>query len=162
MNEEFCAAFQNRIEGLLDGLLFHHRPSGALVPVTVYEAMLPAKQPGHKEGEDLPLVRWCIYEGEFAARIAGGFSVVIDAGIYTPGSIVEGSRDLMRLIWALGGLAAMRGLPPYRLRTPIGFRLGDLSEGNEGIQPHPYYYGRLTLDFIHAGPGSAPCKQEKP
>ena len=157
MTDQFCKDFQVCLEQLVAPLRFHHRPSGELVGVSVHEAMLPAKPVGYQEGDELPLLRWCIYEGEFSGRVANGFSVALDAGIYSPGSIIDGSRDLMLLINTLGGLARMHGLPPYKLRTPISFRLGDPRDGNEGIQPHPYYYGRLTMDFIYAGPGSA-CK----
>ena len=132
MDATFSAAFTGQLEALLDGLRFVRRSTGVASPIDIYESMVPRMTPDQVEGDDPPFVRWCIYAGEFSDRGLSSFELVVDFGIYTPGSIVD-------------------GFAPYKLQKPLSFRLGHPDADYEGIQPHPYHYGRLKLEFVYQG-----------
>ena len=78
------------------------------------------------------------------------FSVLIQAGIYTEGSIDDGTRDIMQLTMALGKVVESRSFPPYVLSADAEFTIGDPGDGYEGLQPHPYYYAQIRLNFSAA------------
>ena len=151
MDATFSAAFTGQLEALLDGLRFVRRSTGVASPIDIYESMVPRMTPDQVEGDDPPFVRWCIYAGEFSDRGLSSFELVVDFGIYTPGSIVDGSRELLTLTRRLSGLAGMSGFAPYKLQKPLSFRLGHPDADYEGVQPHPYHYGRLKLEFVYQG-----------
>lgn len=164
MTEQFVQSFRACLEELVRPLRYLHKPSGNMIAPQIIDVMLPRPNTQTQEGDEYPFVRWMITSGEWYLQKPSTFQLAIDAGIYSAGSISDGNLAILELVHALGSLSRMRFVPPtpYRLQTPIAFVLGDPKPENHGIQPHPYYYGRLTLDFIHAGPSSAPCKQEKP
>ena len=148
MNEQFATLLTARLTELTGSLLFDYKPTGGKIPPQIIETMLPPKGHGHQEGDEFPLVRWSIYEGGFDKLRSSPFSVIVNGGIYTSEDIVAGTRDITTLAMALGKIVNNRSFPPYRLVTPVPFTIGSPEPGSEGLQPHPYYWVTLKLQFI--------------
>ncbi len=148
MNEAFAVKFSSVLAALTSDLRFYYKPDDTLIPPQIVETMLPSKDRTYQEGQDIPLVRWAIYEGAFEARRPAPFSVMLTGGIYTPGTIIDGTRDITALAMALGKIVDNRSFPPYRLNTPVGFTIGSPEPGSEGLQPHPYYWLTMQLQFL--------------
>lgn len=136
-----------RLQLLTADLLFDHKPTGIQTAPQVIEAFLPPAGRDWEEGQDHPLVRVAIYKGSFDLR-PQTTSAVITGGIWTSGDVVAGTKDIMTLAEALGGIIKPRGYPPFRLVTPVDFYFGDQQSGQEGFQPHPYHYVTLFPTFI--------------
>jgi hypothetical protein len=147
VNEAFSTLLTANIEALVADLSFTYKPDGSMKAPQVVETCLPAKEQGYQEGQEVPLVRWIIYKGAFSWRTPSPFNVRIDAGIYTPGSIVEGTRDIQSLCLALGRLVEKPWYSPYKLANRIPFNIGDPQTHSEGSQAHPYYWASLYLEF---------------
>lgn len=146
MTPEFTILLQSRLESLVAGLQYDHKPTGAPRAVQVINPMLERVR-GHEEGEEHPFVRWAIFEGSFEPRRPQPFKVVVSLGLYTGGTIDDGNRDIQELTAAVGGIVEDRAFPPSRLVTPVPYTIGDPREGYEGLQPHPYYYASMILEF---------------
>ncbi|WP_028579434.1 hypothetical protein [Desulfogranum japonicum] len=149
MTPEFTALFTAKVQELTGALRYYHKPTGTTIAPQVIHTMLPARSQTWKEGEECPFVRFAIYKMEVDFRRRGNFKVAISAGIYTGGTIQDGTNDIMELVGALSGLADHRGFAPYKLQTPFSFEIGEPNPrpGSEGLQPHPYYYACGTLQF---------------
>lgn len=159
MNPAFAEMMNSRLLALVDGLSYDHEPSGAKVAVKVYESMLPDREPGYQVGDDFPFVRWAIYGGGFDHLRPQPFKMVINCGLWTAdvlsgddvdskATIIKGTREIQELVGAIGKIVQHRTFKPFRMNTPVPFMFGDMNEGGEGVQPHPYYYGRLLPEFI--------------
>lgn len=148
MTPEFSALLTSRLAELTAGLVFEHKPSGTTRPVQVIETMLPPRERNYEEFGEFPLVCWAVHKGNFDARRPAPFSVAITGAIWTSGTIVDGSRDIVRLATALGNIVKRRSFAPYRLETPVPFQIGDTRAGNEGLQPHPTYWLTMQLNFL--------------
>jgi hypothetical protein len=148
MTPDFSATLTARLAQLTGGELFDHAPSGEKRPPQVVETMLPPRDRTYEEFGEMPLVCWAIHEGTFEARRPAPFSVAVTGAIWTPGTIVDGTRDIMRLARALGNIVQDRKFSPYRLETPVQFKIGDTRAGNEGLQPHPTYWLTMQLNFL--------------
>lgn len=146
MTPEFTTLLQTRLEALVAGLQYDHKPSGAPKAVQVINPMLERLR-GHQEGEEHPFVRWAIFQGAFAPRKPQPFKVVLSLGLYTAGTIDDGNRAIQALTMAVGKIVDDRAFPPSRLATPVSYTIGDPREGYEGLQPHPYYYASMILEF---------------
>lgn len=153
MDQKFSELFTKRLEELVADLRFYHKPTGDFVAPTVVETMLPKKEIGHREGEEFPMLCWAITEGKISFRKPQPFEVQIDAVVIVDegnGSHVEqiarGTASVMELVHAIGGLAANRVLPPYKLQLPFDFHVGDVD--HPGKQPHPYYLVQFKLSFL--------------
>jgi hypothetical protein len=149
MNQQFAETFTARLVDLTEDLLFDYKPD----PVNkrapqIIETMLPPRSSGHQEGQEFPLVRWAIHHGGFDRMRPAPFSVILHGGIYTAGNIVAGTRDITALTMALGKIVDNRSFPPYKLETPISFTIGSGEPGQEGLQPHPYYWVTMKLQFL--------------
>lgn len=147
MDSSFSALLTSRITECVADLRYTHKPTGTQKAPQVIELMLPKKERSQKEAEDFPLVRWAFTRGEFARMRPAPFGVKIDAGIYTNGSITDGNRDITELIIALGKLVEKPWYKPYKLLNPVTFTVGSTDKHTEGIQPHPYYWAALHLEF---------------
>ncbi len=150
MNAAFSNLLTSRLQALTADLRYLHKPSGDLIAPVIVETMLPPKESGYEEGQDIPLVRWLITGGEFAGLSPAPFAVRIDAGIYTAGSITDGTRDITELTMALGKIVRKPWYKPFKLTDRISFLLGDQDREAPGIQPHPYYWVSLYLQFVVA------------
>ncbi len=152
MNPEFCATLQAQLEELVFGLKFHRKRDGALVEPQVFRTQLPDKGFDYQEGDYAPSVCWAIVSGEIDKRISR-FVVYIVLTIWTPGTVIDGSNDIERLLSAVLDIAGVSGLAGYSLQPAVEFQMGktDDSEYTEGIQPHPYYQALMKLHF--SGPG---------
>ena len=150
MNDQFVALLTARLEDLVKELRYTYKPDGSEKAPQIVDPMLPGKDRSHQEGEEFPLVRWAIFNGEFARMSPAPFSVRVDAGIYTGGSIIDGDRDIRELLMALGKIVETPWYKPYKLRDPVKFDLGSPDLHAQGIQPHPYYWATLYLSFIVA------------
>ncbi len=148
MNQAFDVLFADRLASLTADLRYHHKPSGERVAPQIIHTMLPARDYSWQEGGECPFVRFAIYGGVFDFRRPESFKVVVSAGIYTDGDIATGTMEIMEFSRALSGLADRRSFAPFKLQTPISFEIGDPRSGNEGLQPHPYYYMGMTFNFI--------------
>ncbi|BCL59967.1 hypothetical protein DGMP_06600 [Desulfomarina profundi] len=150
MNRTFADMLNSRLAELTSGLLFDYQPDNSTGsrPITITESMLADPSRDEPEGSEFPFVRWAIYRGSFDYRRPAPFKVVVDGAIWTAGNITDGTRDIQTLTVALGKITEKRGFPPYRLKTPIDFVTGNPARGHEGIQPHPWYYTRLYLEFL--------------
>lgn len=150
MTPEFSALLQARFESLVASLQFDHKPTGVKRAVQVINPMLERIR-GHEEGEEHPYLRWAICEGSFEPRKPQPFKVVVSLGLYTAGSIDDGNADIQSFTTAVGKIVLDRAFPPSRLVTPVPFTIGDPRDGFEGLQPHPYYYAGMILQFTTAG-----------
>ncbi|KJS00891.1 MAG: hypothetical protein VR65_10820 [Desulfobulbaceae bacterium BRH_c16a] len=148
MNEQFSSILTARLAELTGSLRFEHKPSGVARAPQIVETMLPPKSHDHQEGQEFPLVRWAIHNGGFDFMRPAPFGIILHAGIYTSGDIIAGTRDITTLALALGRIANDRSFPPYRLETPVPFTIGSPEQGSEGLQPHPYYWLTMKLQFI--------------
>lgn len=153
MNESFSTLFNTRLLELIDGLEYDHKPTpGETKAPTIITPMLPARTGDHTEGETHPYIRWAIHRGVFRHIQPSSFWIFIQVGIYTAGDIDDGVRDITALTIALGQIAEKRSFPPYVLSVKEGeepsFIIGDLRDGSEGLQPHPYYYSQIRLKFV--------------
>ncbi len=150
--EDLSAKIITRVNELVAGMTFYNRPADANVAVKVIDTFLPAKARDWQEGQDFPFVRVAIYQGEFDVK-PSRIRVVITGGISLGdnATVAEGSAEIKRLANALGRIVEKRGFPPYRLVTPVPYQFGDQREGHEGLQPHPYHYVTMKLEFILPG-----------
>lgn len=150
MNSAFSAMMNSRLAELTSGLLYDYQPDGSSKsrPVTITESMLEDPSREQLEGAEFPFVRWSIYRGSFDFHRPAPFSVVVDGALWTGKSIADGTGDILALTRALGKITENRSFAPYRLKTPVSFVVGNPARGQEGIQPHPYYYVRFYLDFL--------------
>jgi len=153
MTELFFATLKACLGDLTKDLRFLHKPSGTLIAPQIIDVMMDRPTAPVEEGDEYPLVRWMIYEGEFRRMSAAPFKVLVDAGIYTDGSVVEGNAEISRLCSALGGIVENPRFAPYKLGPVVRFTLGapESPDKNPGVQPHPYYHCRLFLEFLVAG-----------
>lgn len=147
MNEAFATLLTARLTELTRDLLFEYKPTGVKSAPQIVETMLASKAHDYVEGQEMPLVRWAIYEGGFDRFHSSPFSIILHAGIYTSGDIVAGTRDITSLALALGRIVDNRSFPPYRLETPVPFTIGSSEPGSEGLQPHPYYWLTMKLQY---------------
>ena len=154
MTEAFNITLQERLESLCESELFLHQPTGSLVKANVVRTQLSDKPGGYQEGSEYPLVRWAVFSGKQAKQGISQVAVVVEAAIWTPGKVQDGSSDIERLISALLGIVKSRNFGEYRLVTPIDFTIGGQRDDEEGLQPHPYYQGKIYLNFIAGGLGS--------
>ncbi len=147
MTPEFCATMQARLEELTAGEKFHRRRDGAMVTPQVARTQLPGKAADYQEGDDYPLVRWAIWQGRLEARLAE-FTVIVNLAVWTPGTVADGSDDIMRLLNAILPVANDRGLAGHRLLPEVEFHVGEQQvEHAEGMQPHPIYQAQIKLKF---------------
>ena len=156
MNEIFNATLQERLKSLCENELFVYQPTGSMVKANVVRTQLSCKPGGYQEGSEYPLVRWAIFSGKQAKQGISQMAVVVEAAIWTPGREQDGSSDIERLISALLGIVRNRNFGEYRLVTPVDFTIGGQRDDEEGLQPHPYYQGKIYLNFIAGGSGSGP------
>lgn len=150
MNRAFTTLLTARLVELTEGLVFYHKPTEELKAPKIIGTMLAEKQADYKEAEEFPFVRWVVSGGEFARMSTAPFSVMLDAGIYTNGTVTEGCEAITELVMALGKVVEKPWFSPYKLRSRVRFVLGDPDNNHLGMQPHPYYYGRLYLEFVVA------------
>jgi len=151
MTEAFYALLRSRLTSLVADLRYLHKPSDTLIAPQVIDLSLPRPTEAVVEGDEYPFVRWLVYEGEFAHRTPAPFTVLIDGGIYTDGSVSEGNAAISELCMALGKVVQTPWYSPYKLRNRVRFSLGNPENTvNQGIQPHPYYFCRLYLEFTVA------------
>lgn len=149
MTPEFTALLQTRLETLVAGLQYDYKPTGGQKAVQVINPMLERVK-GHQEGDEHPYVRWAVFSGSFEPRRPQPFRVTVSLGLYTAGAIDDGNADIQALAMAVGRIVEDRAFPPSRLVTPVPYTIGDPREGYEGLQPHPYYYASMMLDFTTA------------
>lgn len=147
MTPEFATLLTSRLTELVEDLSFDYKPDGSTRVPQIINPMLPSRSSDHQDGDYFPFVRWAIYKGIFAKR-PEPFSVYVSGGIYTAGTIDDGNGAILSLAMALGNIVDNKSFPPYRLQSPVGFTVGDTREGNEGLQPHPYYYMSMILEFL--------------
>jgi len=150
MNETFVSNLTARLIELTQHLRFYNKPTGTEIAPQIIGTMLEKKTESCQEAQEYPLVRWVIHQGEFARMSPTPFSVMLDAGIYTDGIIKDGCTDINILVMALGKIVEKPWFKPYKLRNRVSFVLGSPDENSLGIQPHPYYFGRLYLQFVVA------------
>lgn len=150
MNEAFFTTLTTRLTELTADLRYLHKPTGEQRAPQVIGTMLPRPSGQVEEGDEYPLIRWVLYEGEFARMSPAPFSLLIDGVIYNDGSISDGTADITELCRALGRIVEKPWYRPYKLRNRVRFTIGDPDENNPGIQPHPYYYLRMYLEFVVA------------
>lgn len=147
MTPEFAATMQATLEELVAGKKFHRRRDSTLVEPTVARTNPPPLKPDYAEGDNFPLVRWALYRGRVAERIAE-FEVVITLGVWTPGGHAEGTDDIERLLGAVLDIGKQRVIAGHRLDPEIEFVLGEQQEEHaEGLQPHPFYQAQIKLKF---------------
>ncbi len=152
MNEQFYTTLKERLVELTQDLRYLHKPSDTLIAPQIIDIMLERPKVAVPEADEYPFVRWVAYEGEFAYRSPAPFSVMLDGGLYTDGSIAEGNLAISQLCMALGRIVEKPWFSPYKLRNRVRFVLGnpEVDNNNYGLQPHPYYHCRLYLEFVVA------------
>lgn len=154
MTPAFFTTLTARLTELTQDLRFDHLPTGVQRAPQVIATMLERPTGGEPESEELPFVRWIVHEGEFARLSPAPFTVYVDGGIFTEGTISDGTIAISALCVALGKIVEKPWFKPYKLRNRVHFEMGD--QGNmvdsytRGLQPHPFYYCRLTLEFVVA------------
>jgi hypothetical protein len=147
MNEAFATLLTGRFTELTKDLRFDYKPTGIKRAPQIIQTFLPPKGHDHEEGMEFPLVRWAVYRGSFSKFHPSTISIIVNAGIWTSGSIIDGDIDIQALVLALGRIVKNRSFPPYRLEEDTTFHIGSQESGSEGIQPHPYYWGTMKLQF---------------
>jgi hypothetical protein len=151
MNQDFIDSFNARLADCIAGLEYDYKPTpGEKKAPQIVTPMFPPREGAHTEGETYPFVHWAIYKGAFRHMRSSPFSVYVSAGIYTAGTMADGSRDILELTLALGRIVERRSFPPYVLSAEAEFIVGDQDNGYEGAQPHPYYTSRILLNFSAA------------
>lgn len=153
MTAQFFAALRGRLAELVQDLRYLHKPSGEQVAPQIIDIMLPRLTVPAPEADEYPFVRWLIVKGEFARLKPGPFLVLLDAGIYTAGSVMDGVADITELCLALGRIVEKSNFAPYRLVSRVRFTIGSPGpdDADPGLQAHPYYHCRLFLDFQGGG-----------
>ena len=150
MTEQFFATLKARLTELVQGLSFHHKPTGGLVAPQIIDIMLERPKEAVEEAEEYPYVRWLIVDGAFTNRSPSRFTVMLDGGIYTAGTVAEGSADITRLCLALGRIVESPWIDQYKMQDQVRFSLGIPGDDKDpGIQPHPYHHCRLFLEMQH-------------
>jgi hypothetical protein len=152
MNQQFFDTLTAVLTELTAGLSYYHLPSDSARAPQIINTILLRPTGQIAEGDEYPLVRFRLVDGEFARMTAAPFTVLIDCGVRTSGSISDGLRDIAELTMAIGGIVKRPWFSPYKLRNRVRFELGDpgTDYGSKGIQPHPYYFSRLYLEFTVA------------
>jgi len=152
MTDAFFTAFKARLEELVAELRYLHKPTGTTIAPQIIDLMLPRPTEVVAEGDEYPFVRWLVYEGEYHRLKPAPFKLMLDAGIYTSGSVVDGNSSICELCQALGKITDNPRFAPYRLSGTVRFFIGtpDSELRDPGLQPHPYYHCRLFLEFIVA------------
>lgn len=148
MNDTFTTMFTERLSELTMGLLFDHMRTNEKISPQIVETMLAEKPDDYQEADEFPYVRWAMHKGELMDREPGRFDVIISGGIWTKGDTAQGTSDIKLLLTSLSRLLDKRSFKPYRLSNRIPYSIGDPRSGNEGLQPHPYHYLTLKLQFL--------------
>ncbi|CAG36317.1 hypothetical protein [Desulfotalea psychrophila] len=151
MNQSFATQFTERLQELVADLRYFHKPTGKWIAPRVVETMFLARARGQKEDCEYPAIRWAIYKGAFDRHRPQPFSVILNLGLLLDTScesVVEGTANIIEFTNAVGKLCEKPIFAPYKLKTPIPFQIGDPTEGQEGMQPHPYYWSSMHLDFL--------------
>ena len=160
MTEDFAAYLQARLEELTGGERFHRKSGGTAAPQVV-RTQLPWRDADYIEGEDLPLVCWCLTGGEVAAQTIT-LEALVTCAVWTPGTVRDGSADIERLMRAVLGLAGDRAFSGFRL-ADMRFTFGEENDilepipAPQGSQPHPYHKGKVHLTFTAPGPSRRKC-----
>ena len=152
MNQQFFTALEARLTELTEDLRYLHRPSGELKAPQIIGVMLDRPTGEVEEAQEYPFVRWVLSDGEFTRLSPAPFSIMLDGGIYTDGTVDDGNAAACGLCMALGKIVEKPWFRPYKLRNRVRFVMGDpgTESNNHGLQPHPYYYCRLYLEFLVA------------
>lgn len=152
MNQQFFAALEARLTELTADLRYLHKPTGQQRAPQIIGTMLERPTGEVQEAQDYPFVRWIIYDGEFSRMSPAPFSIMLDGGIYTDGTVDDGNTAICSLCMALGKIVEKPWFTPYKLRNRVRFVMGspEADNSNHGLQPHPYYYCRLYLEFVVA------------
>lgn len=137
-----------RVTELTADLRFHHKPSGGTIAPQVIATCMPERDSSWQEGIEWPHVLVAIYGGGFDRLEPQPHQVVVGCGIWTPGTIAEGTADIMELTAAVGRIVENRTFRPFKLRTPVRYSVGSEERGYEGTQPHPYHVSSIYLEFI--------------
>lgn len=135
-----------RMTSLVSGLAFDYKPTGETKAVQVVDSFLERPTSSWVEGGEFPFVRIAHYSGAYFSGKEEG-SLVVVGGIWTKGNVASGTADIKRLAEALKGLTLIRMLGEYKISTPIKYYFGQTDPGREGVQPHPYHFVTLYLDF---------------
>ncbi len=145
-----------RVEELTGHLRFY-RPGesgGTLVAPRVIDTFL-APEKRSVEGEECPVIQVALYKGEL--NIPRGESGVLIYGLlYTEGDVQQGTAEIKELAEAVGGIVRKRSFLPFTLNLPVQFSFGDQDQGREAMQPHPYHFFKMYLNFS-TGRGTVPC-----
>lgn len=148
MNEQFFTTLEGRLAELTKDLRFQHKPTGAMIAPQIIGVMLERPTVAVQEAEEYPYVRWLIVDGSFTNRSPARFTVLLDGGIYTGGSVADGNADINRLCLALGKIVESPWFDQFKMKDQVRFSLGIPGDDkNPGIQPHPYHHCRLFLDI---------------
>lgn len=154
MTEDFAAYFQARLEEATGGERFPKKTGGESAP-RVVRTQLPWREADYIEGEDMPLVTWCVTGGEVGTRGLSSVEARVDCVIWTPGNVVDGSADILRLTNAVLRMARDRGFDGMKLESPVRWTLGEERETEKypaGCQPHhPYHKSRVYFTFNAPG-----------
>lgn len=160
MTPEFTTELQSRIESLVSGLSYFHKPTGSRIPPRVYKTMLPDMESfvvgqQQKESDVFPVVCWGIDGGELSKMKRHPIQVGLIACITvdeTQGTsieqIVSGSADIEELTMALGGLAGNCFFAGFKLQLPYRFSFGLPGRDGERLQPHPVYMVKFSISFL--------------
>lgn len=145
---DFSATFHARLQELVAGHRFP-RPRGDEAEPEIVRSTIPPRPVGYQEGDECPLVRWSLHRGE-ARQNELAHDIIVNCLIWTPGDPGSGAELIERLVSLLVlGLRSDQGLAGHRLALPIGYFFGDQGEHDrQGMQPHPYHEGGLTLQYI--------------
>lgn len=144
------AAIKARVTTLLTGVVYDD-PVGGQSPVAIHLGALPAKRSETDQGQDFPFVviRPLGGSGDRAEQLT---TVRLICGIYSGTDEIEtGVFQVHDLAERLLAIQSERGFKPYRLILPVTWKFGDESDpGNQGNQPHPFYFLTIDLSFKSA------------
>lgn len=139
---DLTAQLKTRILALLTGVEYDDAAGGKISP-SVHLGALPPKRSGTTPEQDFPFVVIRALLGK-DNRQERTITVRLICGSYSDSDIEAGVWQSQDLANRLLALQKERGFAPYRLDLPVEWRSGD---GEEGNQPHPYYFIKIDLRF---------------
>jgi len=131
---------------LRDPAIEDETEDGAFRAPRVHLGSLPAKRKQAAQNQDFPFVVIRATSGE-DRQDESVVDVQIVCGIYTAEDEEGGVNDLQNLVDRIRALIMARRVfgGAFEVRLPMSWDVGSDEERN---QPHPYYVGQLTPQFV--------------
>lgn len=139
------AGLKSELATVLAGQIFSAPPDGTPMAPRVFIGSLPPKRSVSGQGEDYPFVVVRGKKGDDNLTLSRA-EVWLLCAIYTGDDVEAGALAVHRLIDVLRAWLPLHRncVPDFRMEPDLHWEFGD---DQDGLQPHPYYHGKIVVFF---------------